>query len=201
MARRAQGREAQRARTRKAIVRAAAALLARGERPGLPEIAAEAGVSRATTYRYFPGLDALFNEAAVDMLVPEPEALFEGNEPQTAAERLALVDGAFDKAIREGEVPLRLMLARILERSARPGTDEPPLRQNRRVPLIEKALEPLGPRLGPQARTRLVQALAMIVGTEGFIVLNDVLGLDRKEAEAVRRWAIAALLEAALAKG
>jgi len=93
---------------------------------------------------------------------------------------------------------LRLMLARMLERSVGRGTDEPPLRQNRRGPLIERALAPLEPRLG-QARTKwLVNALAMIVGTEGFIALNDVVGLDRDQARAVRRWAIDALVAAAL---
>ena len=50
-------RENQRARTRQAIVRAAGALFARGEKPSLDDIAAEARVSRATAYRYFPGLD------------------------------------------------------------------------------------------------------------------------------------------------
>ena len=48
-------RSNQKARTRQAIVRAAGALLARGDKPTLEEIAAEAQVSRATAYRYFPG--------------------------------------------------------------------------------------------------------------------------------------------------
>ena len=56
----------QKARTRQAIVRAAGALLAKGAKPSLDEIAEEAKVSRATAYRYFPGLDALLSEAAVD---------------------------------------------------------------------------------------------------------------------------------------
>ena len=195
------GRAAQRTRTRKAIVRAAADLLARGERPGLDEVAEAAGVSRATAYRYFPGLDALLHEAAVDMLVPEPGALFadEAGKGSDAAARLAEVDAAFDRAIRAQEVPLRLMLARILERSTRAGEVEGPLRQNRRVPLIERALEPLEGRLAPAQRKRLVQALAVVIGTEGFLALNDVLGLDRDEAAEVRSWTIAALLKAALA--
>lgn len=188
----------QKARTRQAIVRAAGVLLARGEKPSLDEISAEARVSRATAYRYFPGLDALLSEAAVDVLVPEPGELLGAGAPTDPFERLALVDDTFDRACREREVPLRLMLARMLERSVGRGTDEPPLRQNRRGPLIERALAPLEPRLG-QARTKwLVNALAMIVGTEGFIALNDVVGLDRDQARAVRRWAIDALVAAAL---
>jgi AcrR family transcriptional regulator len=188
----------QKARTRQAIVRAAGTLLARGAKPSLDEIAAEARVSRATAYRYFPGLDALLSEAAVDLLVPEAGDLFGSQAPDDACERLALVDEAFDTACREREAPLRLMLARMLERSIGRSADEPPLRQNRRAPLLSEALAPLAPRLGPARTERLAQALAMIVGTEGFIALNDVVGLDRKHARAVRHWAIDALVAAAL---
>jgi AcrR family transcriptional regulator len=188
----------QKARTRQAIVRAAGTLLARGAKPSLDEIAAEAQVSRATAYRYFPGLDALLSEAAVDLLVPEAGDLFGPRAPGDACERIALVDEAFDKACREREVPLRLMLARMLERSIGRGADEPPLRQNRRAPLIGEALAPIAPRLGPAHTERLAQALAMIVGTEGFIALSDVVGLDREQARAVRHWAIDALVAAAL---
>lgn len=191
-------RENQRARTRQAIVRAAGALLARGGKPSLDEIAAEARVSRATAYRYFPGLDALLSEAAVDLLVPSPGELFGPGAPADAFERLALVDDVFDKACREREAPLRLMLARVLERSVGRAADEPPLRQNRRVPLIEAALAPLEPRLGRARVARLAQALAIVIGTEGFLALNDVVGLDAHQAGQVRQWAIDALVAAAL---
>lgn len=192
------GRSNQKARTRQAIVRAAGALLARGTRPTLEEIAAEAHVSRATAYRYFPGLDALLSEAAVDLLVPQEEELLGPDAPGDPFERLALVDDAFDHACRSREVPLRLMLARILESSVSRGEGEPPLRQNRRTPLIRLALAPLEARLGRPRLERLVQALAMVVGTEGFLALKDVAGLDAEEAREVRRWTIDALVAAAL---
>jgi AcrR family transcriptional regulator len=188
----------QKARTRQAIVRAAGALLAKGAKPSLEEIAEAARVSRATAYRYFPGLDALLNEAAVDLMVPEAADLFATGAPSDPFERLALVDETFDKACRTQEIPLRLMLARILERSIGRAPDEPPLRQNRRGPLLEEALAPLGARLGRARVARLAHALAMIVGTEGFLALNDVVGLGESEAREVRRWAIDALVAAAL---
>jgi hypothetical protein len=68
------------------------------------------------------------------------------------------------------------------------------------MPMIERALSPVGDRLDANHRSRLAHSLAMIVGTEGFIALNDVVGLDEAEARSVRRWAIGALLAAALAK-
>jgi AcrR family transcriptional regulator len=188
-------RDAQRARTRKAIVRAAVRLLERGKLPGLEEVAAEAEVSRATAYRYFPGTDALLNEAGVDSLVPEPADLL-ANASADPGERLRLVDVMFDRVCREREVPLRLMLMRALERSVQPGGDDAPQRENRRVPMIEEALAPLGDRYD----VRLIPALAMVIGTEGFIALKDVVGLDETQSRVVRQWAIEALLAAAVSK-
>ena len=190
----------QKARTRQAIVRAAGALLTRGEKPNLETVAEEANVSRATAYRYFPSVEVLLSEAAVDLMVPDADALFDARAPNDAFERLAMVDDMFDSACRRQEVPLRLMLARVLERSLDRARHEPPLRQNRRQPLIEAALSPLGPRLGRARLERLAKALAMIVGTEGFIALNDVVGLEEDEAREVRRWAIDALVAAALSE-
>jgi AcrR family transcriptional regulator len=194
------GRAAQRARTRKAILRAAGRLLERGERPDFDEIAAEAEVSRATAYRYFPGLDALLSEAAVDALVPEPEEVFGPDTPTDPTARVMMVDDVFDRACREREVPLRLMLARVLERSALQPEGSEPLRQNRRVPMLRQALAPLGDRMDPERRELLIHALAVIIGTESMIALKDVVGLDAHQSHEVRRWAIDALLKSALSE-
>ncbi|WP_344836355.1 TetR/AcrR family transcriptional regulator [Nonomuraea dietziae] len=57
------GREAQRRRTRKAIVEAAAKLSAGGATPSIDEIAAAADVARRTIYSHFPTLDQLLIDA------------------------------------------------------------------------------------------------------------------------------------------
>ena len=48
---------------------------------------------------------------------------------------------------------------------------------------------------------RRARILALIIGTEGMIVVKDVLQLDDDEARKVKRWAIAALVEAARTLG
>src|SRR5262245_51795258 len=137
------GRQNQIGRTRKDLLQAAARLLKQGRKPSLDEVAEEARVSRATAYRYFPGVESLLVEAVVDVAVPEAGDLFGASSSNDPVKRLLRADEALHKAIAENEVPLRMMLAHSLEQRAKEVVEEPvPVRQNRRTPLIEAALEP-----------------------------------------------------------
>ena len=189
------GRSNQRRRTRKDLLDAAARLMREGRSPSLDDVAQEALVSRATAYRYFSSIEALLLEAAVHVVAPDASIL-EG-APENVFERVQRVDDAFQEMMTANEAPLRLMLARSLERTARGDAGEVPARQNRRAPLIEAALEPARERLDAETFRRLVQALSLIVGTEGFIATKDVLQLDDPEARALKRWAIRTLIAGA----
>ena len=192
-----QGRAKQKQRTRKDLLEAAARLVRQGERPGLDEVAAAALVSRATAYRYFASIEALLLEASVHVSAPDARVL-DGASPTDPIDRLWKVDAAFANMICENEAPLRLMLARILERSVRgDAPSDLPTRQNRRSPLIETALEPSRQSFDPGSFGKLVSALAILIGTESFVVTRDVLQLSDGDAGEIRRWAIAALVEAA----
>ena len=132
-----------RARMRKTLLTTAMGLMEEGLIPSVSEVAEAAEVSRATAYRYFPNVEALFAEAALDVAFPTERDVFAGKATDDPAERLERADAALHDMIVKNEVPLRLMLARSLERSVKaPGEDDLPLRQNRRTPLIEAALAP-----------------------------------------------------------
>lgn len=192
------GRANQLRRTRKDLLQAAARLTSQGHNPSLEEIAEEAMVSRATAYRHFPDVTALLVEASLDIDTPQAEEVFRGGSATDPVARLERVDAAFDQMIRDNEVALRLMLRHAMERSVRRGGDaSTPVRQNRRTPLIEAALEPARRELRPAALKTLTRALALVIGTEAMLVLKDVLQLDEAEARRVRRWAIRALVDAA----
>lgn len=192
------GRANQLRRTRKDLLQAAARLTRAGRNPTLEEIADEAMVSRATAYRHFPDAAALLVEASLDIDTPQAEKIFAGGPPEDPAARLEHVDAAFEEMIRGNEVALRLMMQHALGRSIRRGPETgAPLRQNRRTPLIEAALEPARRQFRPSSLKMLKQALAMVIGTEAMLVLKDVLQLDDTEARRVRRWAIRALVDAA----
>lgn len=193
------GRPNQRRRTRKDLLQAASRLMKQGRTPSLEEIAEEALVSRATAYRYFASVESLLLEAALDVVIPEPDDLFGSQRSGDAVSRLERVDTALHDMILANEASLRMMLVHSLQQSLR--GEKMPARQNRRSPLIEAALEPDRNQFKPAALDMLSKALALIVGTEAMVVIKDVLQLDDAEARNVKRWAIRSLVEAAKKPG
>lgn len=193
----AAGRPNQKSRTRKDLLRAASRLMQAGSSPSLDEVAAEAMVSRATAYRYFPGAEALLTEAALDVAMPDGERFFADDPSAEPLERLLRADTAVAEMVRANEPALRAMLIHSLQQGQSGSADGLPRRQNRRTPLIEAALAPARERFAPWLHDRLVKALGVVIGTESTIAFKDVLRIDDEEADAVRRWMIRALFEAA----
>jgi AcrR family transcriptional regulator len=198
------GRSNQRLRTRKDLLAAAARLLKEGRTPDMDAVAAEAMVSRATAYRYFPSIEALLIEAPLDGEVPDAAALFASDKSTDPAERVDRAEASMHEMTYRNEAKLRLMLAASIERKAKAlggeggVADDVPVRQNRRTPLIEAALSPARDKLTPAAFSRLCAALAMIFGPESMVVFSDVLGLDARAARKVKSWAAQALVRAAI---
>lgn len=194
----ATGRLNQKRRTRKDLLEAAFRLLEKGEKPTLEEVADEALVSRATAYRYFQNVEALLNEAALDVAVPEANELFGDQTPRDPLTRLERLEDALQRMLVENEAALRLLLANAIAQriGADPDADAP-MRQDRRTPLIEAALAPAREQFAPSDFERLKAALALILGAEAMVVFRDALQLGEDEARQVKRWMIGALVAAA----
>jgi AcrR family transcriptional regulator len=189
----------QRHRTRKDILAAASRLLKDGQVPTMEDVAAEALVSRATVYRYFPDIKALLLEAPLDTAVPTADSLFADDPSVDPGERLDRAEAALHEMMYRNEAQLRLMLANSL--TANPGDAAPdamPIRQNRRMPLIEEALKPVRQQLDKATYEKLSAALALIFGTESMIVFRDVLDVDPDAAREIKSWALRALVQSAL---
>jgi AcrR family transcriptional regulator len=189
------GRERQRRRTRKAIVDAAKRLLSDGRTPSVAEVAEAADVSRRTVYTYFPTLDQLFVDAALDGSRQEVERALV--ETGTIEERVDSLVRAMWADSRRTE-----MLGRkLISLTATGPSDEingVPRRGYRRVEWIGAALAPLRERMDEPSYERLVSALSLVVGWEAMLVLRDLRGLDPAAEIDVSTWAARALLTAAL---
>jgi AcrR family transcriptional regulator len=185
------GREAQRRRTRKAIVAAAVELIGRGEQPSMARIAQEADVSRRTVYLYFPTLEHLLADAALEATRAQVEPQIDS--AGDVADRLEGLVRALQQGFAETEHFGRTIIRHTVGSPGRPGK---PRRGYRRVEWIEQALEPLRDELPPERFERLVSALTLVMGWESMIVLQDTRGLTAAEAEEVCVWAARALLAA-----
>jgi AcrR family transcriptional regulator len=195
------GRRNQRHRTRKELLQAAARLMNEGRKPTLEEVAQAALVSRATAYRYFPHVEPLLIEAALDLATPDAADLFAdyvGTDPVARVER---VDKVLHELTLTNNTQLRVMLMHSLDRSIKGDAKVPgPVRQNRRTPLLEAALAPAHTQFTPKCLDMLTKVLAVLVGVEAMVVFRDVLQVDEGEALDLKRWAIRALVEAAKKK-
>ena len=191
----------QKRRTRQDLLQAASRLIKAGGVPTVAEAAKEARVSRATAYRYYSNEKALLQDALLDSAAPIPRHLFADDTSTDPIERLLKADAALHKAVWGRQNQFRLMLARVLEESAKAnGAPQEPLRQNRRTALIEAALDPARKQFPSAVYRKLCAALALVFGTESMVVFRDVLQMDDPEAAEVESWAVKVLTQAALAE-
>jgi AcrR family transcriptional regulator len=188
------GRTAQKLRTRQALMDTAVELVKAGRRPSVSAVADQAGVSRATAYRYFPSQDLMLSEAmiratagaAADTLLPT------GTTAADPAELAAAVTRQAGQFSLDHEDRLRTALRLSLDPSSgyqRPG---------RRGRWIDDILAAAGDRLDEPARARLSAALNLVLGIEPIIVLTDIAGLDRADALDVVEWVATTLVEASM---
>jgi AcrR family transcriptional regulator len=191
----------QKARTRAAIVEAALQLSREGTTPTVAQAAAQARVSRATAYRYFPTQEALLVELAVTPGVARVEALLAELPSDDVEQRLLLLLDTFGPMVLAEEAQLRRALWVYLDtwlRSRRhPDSELPAVREGRRMRWLDHVLAPL-PGMPEAQRRRLRAGLALTFGIDSVVIMKDVCGLNDEEALAVLRWAATTLLRAAL---
>lgn len=176
------------AHVRGALVDAACALLDEGQSPTVTGAADRAGISRATAYRYFATNERLLTEAVLDRVAREmvTPVLPPAATPEAAAE--ALVDRVMDLVFANRDL-FRLMLRLSLEPGAGP-------RGRRRLGWARAALEPHAGVLRPGALDDLVPMLALLLGPETLVALQDVGGQDEARSRALARAAARALVAA-----
>jgi len=197
----ADGRKNQRERTRRAIVAAAAKLVASGKLPTMPEVADEALVSTATAYRYFPDQLSLLSAALQDGYAGIGERFEPDIGPERDVERrVDLATEGLLRRIVDREPLVRTVMALSLLRSVE-GTspqDATTVRPGFRHAWIDEALGAAEGEIDIEDLRRLKLALGAVMSSEALFALEDVMGVETAEAIDVCRWMARTLTGAAL---
>ncbi len=198
------GRQNQKERTRRAIVAAAAKLIAAGTLPTMPEVASEALVSTATAYRYFPDQLSLLSAALQDGYAGIGERFQPdiGTESDPAR-RVDLATEGLLRRIVDREPLVRTVMALSLLRSVDgtlPHDDAAGVRPGFRRAWIDEALRPVEDQLDPKNLRVLRLALGAVMSSEALFALEDVMGVESAEAIEVCRWMARTLTGAMVGK-
>ncbi|MGW4729629.1 TetR/AcrR family transcriptional regulator [Streptomyces shenzhenensis] len=199
-----QGRPRQRTnqmeRTRSAIVAAARALADSGSEIKMSLIAAEARVSEATLYRYFPDLVSLLRAAVpVEDQVEVLRSMTDSGDP---VERIGQAAEVLGRAVLRRQGAVRALIAATV---AKPSSAKS--RPAHRFALIEHALAPWidqNDLTGHADIEQLVRDLAVVISAESLFTLIDLCDLPPDSAIAslvttARRVTAAAVADASAA--
>jgi AcrR family transcriptional regulator len=190
-----------RAREFRRLLDEAVRLVRRGHIPSVAEVAQRAGVSRATAYRYFRSRSKLVSAVIAEALGPVRRAVPQQGD---AKQRLhELLDRTYSR-FAEYEPHMRAALQLALEHRALETAgllEEEPFRRGQRTEILATTLQPLKKRMKPRTYQRLLKALAVVYGIEPMIILKDICQATDRETEAVVRWMMDALVDAAMREG
>jgi AcrR family transcriptional regulator len=182
-----------RARTRSLLLACAMELYDGGVFPSITELAAHAQVSRATAYRYFPTQSALISAVVAKSLGPILEWHPQDND---ALKRIHQLLAFAYPQMEQHEGALRAALQLSLQQWANATPGEKFVRGNRKR-LLKLAVEPLENKLPAEAIQRVIHAFSLIYGSEVFLVLKDIWGLELDDIQDVTQWMAKAIIRQA----
>jgi AcrR family transcriptional regulator len=187
---------AQKRRTRNDLLRAAQLLRERGEVPTVARAADDAGISRATAYRYFPTQELLLAEASAAPLLEEVAKIVARSAPIADPEaRVGAVFSEVAALMLAHEAELRAMLKISLERSLQYDDEsEALLHSSRWILAWDPLLERLRDRVSPRDYVLMVRSLSTLLSIDAILVLRDACdGDERRTVEAITNAARAML--------
>jgi AcrR family transcriptional regulator len=180
------------------LLNQAVKLVRRGRIPSVAEVAQSAGVSRATAYRYFPSRSKLVSAVIAEALGPVRRAVPQQDDPKQRLHEL--LDRTYSR-FKEYEPHMRAALQLALEHQSLEAAgllEEEKFKRGQRTQILATTIAPLKAKLSPKQYDRLLKALAVVYGIEPMIILKDICGASDRETEAVVRWMMDALVDAAL---
>jgi len=182
------GRIAQKMKTRKKLLLAANKMMIQGEEISVEQVAKEAGVSKATAYRYFSDKEILQREASLDNKSEDKDDLFSEFSPDDLNGRInKLLQYHFD-ILTKNENEFRLYLSAVMQDSVQNKKNYS--RAGRRILLTEEALISLKKNKSTEEFDKMVSAISVILGIESITILKDLCGLENDKILETWKWMI-----------
>lgn len=190
-----------RKRTYVLLVTTALELFEKGAMPSVSELALEAGVSRATAYRYFPTqsdlITATVNESLGPILTWRPQS-------EKTEERIdELLTFAFPRMF-EHEGALRAALQASLQqwaqgRSAPQELKSKQFERGNRKDILAMVTTPMKSEYPQEIVDKVIKAFSVIYGSEIFLVLKDIWKMDNQQVIELAQWMAKAIMNQAVA--
>ncbi|SFE17601.1 DNA-binding transcriptional regulator, AcrR family [Phytobacter palmae] len=181
------------------LMNKALVLFEQGEIPSISRLATEAGVSRATAYRYFPTQSDLIAAAVGASLETIRE--WKPKSEDKVGERIAeLFDFAFPEMFRhEGALRAALLVSLqqwALERHSPDKMEKKLVRGNRKATLA-RVMEPVKEKYSPEMYRKVIAAFSLLYGSEVFLVMKDIWGMDNQQVIDNVQWMAKAIINQA----
>lgn len=187
-----QGRIRQKLQTRQSIIESAQKLMIKNKKINLTDVAAHAGISRATIYRYYSNIDLLITEASIDIHHRSPEELVEDLQEMKLADQFLSIQKYYNHLAEQHETEFRRYLSVALKESA---SSKKKIRGARRPKTFKQALDHSNIKLPAKKKKTLIQAATLLSGIDSRILCKDVNGLSSKETDDLLNWCLKLVLK------
>ena len=108
------GRKKQKLKTRTKIIACAQSFVTKGKKFSLEDIAKEAGLSRATIYRYYSNVELLAEEAGLDLDIESPEEIYNQVRELATKDKILKTQEFFNQFTLRNEAALRRFLSVVI---------------------------------------------------------------------------------------
>ncbi|MGW9685266.1 TetR/AcrR family transcriptional regulator [Flagellimonas sp. 2504JD1-5] len=186
----ASGRKKQKLKTRKRILEAANNLVESGKDITLEDVAKEAGISRATIYRYYSSIDSLSTELILHLNVPNSDIVLEKFTGPNIKKSLLGIQRTYLDFILENEKASKKFLGAILSTS-----DSKLERGQNRAMALHKYFNQTDMNLSAKKKKKLINLMVLLMGIEAIIGTKDVCGLDNEQSIQTLQWGLEMILK------
>ncbi|OBU05935.1 TetR/AcrR family transcriptional regulator [Morganella psychrotolerans] len=192
-----------RRRTFNLLINTALTLFEQGAIPSVSELAADAGVSRATAYRYFPTQSDLISATVNASL--GPILTWRSDSPETHTRMEQLLAFAYPQMFKH-EGALRAALYVSLQQWAQDRSasaksqvnDEKKLIRGHRKAILANVVEPLKSQVDNDTLDKVIRAFSLVYGSEVFLVMKDIWKMDDSGVIDITQWMAKAIINQAL---